>query len=69
MNLLEHHIERIISAEDVTSDYESSMGEATDEQMIKADFICNCYGRSERVTRIFRKSEFDAMLELGYYMA
>lgn len=74
MNLLEHYIEKVISVEDVTKEWEKYMQEENPnfvetDPMLQVTIIVNCYGQIKEVTRTFHKSEYDNIQEQGYYMA
>lgn len=74
MNLLEHYIEKVVSVDDVTKEWEKYMQEE-DPNFIEADpmlqisMIINCYGQTEGTKKMFHKSEWDKIQEQGYYMA
>ena len=74
MNLLENYIEKIISVKDVTKEWEKRMQEEDQnyielDPMLQVAIIVNCYGQTERTTKMFHKSEWDKIQEQGYYMA
>lgn len=74
MNLLEHYIEKIISVDDVTKEWEKYMQKEDPnyielDPMLQISMIVNCYGEETGTTKIFHKSEWDKIQEQGYYMA
>lgn len=64
MNMLEHHIERIISVkaykEDWTKDY--------DDKFVRVELIVNVYGSKSNVFKVFTESKWNEVKEDGYYM-
>lgn len=74
MNLLEHYIEKIISVEDVTKEWEKYMQEEDPnfietDHMLEIKMIVNCYGSIQETTQWFHKTVWDKIQEQGYYMA
>ena len=74
MNLLKHYIEKIISVEDVTKEWEEYMKEEypnfiETDPMLQVAIIVNCYGQTAGTTKMFHKLEWDKIQEQGYYMA
>ena len=74
MNLLEHYIEKVISVNDVTKEWEKYMQKEDPnyielDPMLQVAIIVNCYGQTEGTTKMFHKSEWDKIQEQGYYMA
>lgn len=73
MNLLEHYIEKIISVEDVTKEWEEYMQEkdphfVETDHMLEIKMIVNCYGSIQETTQWFHKTVWDKIQEQGYYM-
>lgn len=74
MNLLEHYIEKVISVNDVTKEWEKYMQKEDPnyielDPMLQVAIIVNCYGQTTGTTKMFHKSEWDKIQEQGYYMA
>ena len=74
MNLLEHYIEKVISAVDVTKEWEKCMQEedpnfVETDPMLQVAIIVNCYGQITGTTKMFHKSEWDKIQKQGYYMS
>ena len=74
MNLLEHYIEKVISVDDVTKEWEKCMQEedpnfVETDPMLEISMIINCYGQTTGTIKMFHKSEWDKIQEQGYYMA
>ena len=74
MNLLEHYIEKVISVEDVTKEWEKYMQKEDPnyielDPMLQVAIIVNCYGQTTGTTKTLHKSEWDKIQEQGYYMA
>lgn len=68
MNLVEHYIEKVISIEDVTNKM-SKIIKDLDEPMYEIKMIVDCYGRVTTEEVIWRKSEYEKNMEIGYYLA
>ena len=73
MNLLEHYIEKVISVDDVTKEWEKYMQKedpnfVETDPMLQVEIIVNCYGQTTGTTKMFHKSEWDKIQEQGYYM-
>lgn len=69
MNLLENYIVKIHSVKDVTDDFIKHFGDIPEEPLIKVDFTSTCYGITKRTKKIFLKSEFDIIIQKGYFMS
>lgn len=75
MNLLEHYIEKVVSVEDVTKEWEKYMQETEDTNFVETDpmleikMLVNCYGNIKETTQCYHKSEWDKIQEQGYYVA
>lgn len=74
MNLLEHYIEKVISVEDVTKEWEEYMKEedpnfVETDPMLEIKMIVNCYGSIQETKQWFHKTVWDKIQEQGYYMA
>ena len=75
MNLLEHYIEKVISVNDVTKEWEKYMQEEEDPNFIETDpmleikVLVNYMGVEEYNILWYHKSEWDKIQEQGYYMA
>ena len=74
MNLLEHYIEKVISVEDVTKEWEKYMQEEDPnfietDPMLEIKVLVNCMGVEEYNILRRHKSEWDKIQEQGYYMA
>lgn len=75
MNLLEHYIEKVISVEDVTKEWEKYIQETEDPNFIETDsmleinILSNCMGVEKYNILWYHKSEWDKIQEQGYYMA
>ena len=73
MNLLEHHIEKIISVKDVTKDitntFKDEIGYEPQEPLLQVEVECNCYGVIEHKTLKFWESEFKEIKKKGYFLA
>ena len=74
MNLLEHYINEVLSVKDITEEYTTRMkrfneGFFIGEPIYEVEMDINCYGRKEVVIEIWTKSEYEAHVQRGYYMA
>ena len=74
MNLLEHYIEKVISVNDVTKEWEKCMQKEDPnyielDPMLQVEIIVNCYGQTTGTIKTLHKSEWDKIQEQGYYMA
>lgn len=74
MNLVEHYIEKVISVEDVTKQWEDFIRKDTPnfvetDSMLEIKMLVNCYGNIKETTQCYHKSEWDKIQEQGYYMA
>ena len=74
MNLLEHYIEKVISVNDVTKEWEKYMQKedpnfVETDPMLKIKVLVNCTGVEEYNILWYHKSEWDKIQEQGYYMA
>lgn len=74
MNLLEHYIEKILSVEDVTKEWEKYMKEENPNfvetnPMLEIKMIVNCYGSIQETKQWLHKTVWDKIQEQGYYMA
>lgn len=74
MNLLEHYIEKIISVDDVTKEWEKYMQEENPnfveiDPMLEIKVLINCMGVEKYRVLWYHKSEWDKIQEQGYYMA
>ena len=75
MNLLEHYIEKVISVDDVTKEWEDFMRKddpnfVENDPMLKVEMIVSCYSNMIYGTiKTLHKSEWDKIQEQGYYMA
>lgn len=65
MNLLEHHIEKIISVED----FRINAKWANKYKFIKATLVVNSYGIVRTVQRVFISDEWELVQKHGYYLA
>lgn len=68
MNLVEHHIQKIYSVEDVSKEYEEKTGKKLDEPLLKIDLETDCYGNTERKVTYMRQSKFHEAKQHGYYL-
>lgn len=74
MNLVEHYIEKVISVEDVTKEWEDFIRKDTPnfvetDSMLEIKMLVNCYGNIKETTQCYHKSEWDKIQGQGYYMA
>ena len=69
MNILEHYIKEIHSAEDVTDLFEEKNGYPPHEQLFKVDLTYDCYGLIKREVRYFFKTEWEDAQKKGYFLA
>lgn len=74
MNLLEHYIEKVVSVEDVTKEWEDFMRKdipnfVETDPMLEIKILINCMGIEEYNILWHHKSEWDKIQEQGYYMA
>ena len=74
MNLLEHYIEKVISVDDVTKEWEDCMRKddpnfVETDPMLEIKVLVNCMGVEEYNILRRHKSEWDKIQEQGYYMA
>ena len=74
MNLLEHYIEKVISVDDVTKEWEKHMQKEDPnyielDPMLEIKVLVNCMGVEEYNILWYHKSEWDKIKEQGYYMA
>lgn len=74
MNLLEHYIEKVVSVEDVTKEWEDFMRKdipnfVETDPMLEIKILINCMGIEEYNILWYHKSEWDKIQEQGYYMA
>ena len=78
MNVLEHYIEKVISVEDVTKEWEDFMRKddpnfVENDPMLKVEMIVSCYSNmiygTIKTLKTLHKSEWDKIQEQGYYMA
>ena len=74
MNLLEHYIEKVISVDDVTKEWEKYMQKEDPnyielDPMLEIKVLVNCMGVEEYNILWYHKSEWDKIQEQGYYMA
>ena len=74
MSLLEHYIVDVISVTDVTTEYEKGIRRFepdyhAEEVIVRVALKEDCYGQSELVKKIWRKSEWEKIKEQGFYMA
>lgn len=68
MNLVEHYIEKILSIEDVTNKM-SEIIKDLDEPMYEIKMVVDCYGIVTTEEVIWRKSEYEKNMKIGYYLA
>ena len=66
MNLLEHYIEEVISVKPCNEEWTL---EFEGVKFYDVELISDCYGRKERDTHIWRKSQMEQILQQGFYMA
>lgn len=69
MNLLEHYIKEIHSAQDVSDKFEKATGRKPTEPLYEVDVTVNCYGAVERKREFMSKSEFEQAKKHGYFLA
>ena len=74
MNLLEHYIEKVISVNDVTKEWEKYMQKEDPnyielDPMLEIKVLVNCMGVEEYNILRHHKSEWEKIQEQGYYMA
>ena len=74
MNLLEHYIEKIISVEDVTKEWENFMRKddpnfVENDPYMKIKLLVDCMGIEQHKIIRCHKSQWDKIQEQGYYMA
>lgn len=74
MNLLEHYIEKVVSVEDVTKEWEEDIRKAEPnfietDPMLQVRMIVNCCGNTRKSMKLFHKTEWEKIQEQGYYMA
>lgn len=69
MNLLEHHIQQIYSAEDVTKRFVEKTGTQPKEPLLKVKLRVNCYGNESEEMKMFFQSEWEEAKRNGYFMA
>jgi hypothetical protein len=74
MNLLEHYIEKVVSVEDVTKEWEDFMRKdipnfVETDPMLEIKILINCMGIEEYNILWYHKSEWDKIQEQGYYVA
>lgn len=74
MNLLEHYIEKVVSVEDVTKEWEDFMRKdipnfVETDPMLEIKILINCMGIEEYNILWHHKSEWDKIQEQGYYVA
>lgn len=73
MNLLEHYIIQILSVEDCTDEFVEYMKKdhpdfEANEPFVCVELLADCYGRVGKHTRMWKKSEFEKIKEIGYFM-
>lgn len=61
MNLLEHHIDRVINEEKCISPHGT--------EYIKVTMLVDCYGVKEQTEELFLPSEWKKTKKNGYYLA
>lgn len=69
MNILEHYIEKIYSKKDITEEYRKKVNNSITEKYYVVDIKYDCYGSISRDKKIMSKSEYNDMIEKGYFMA
>jgi transcriptional accessory protein Tex/SPT6 len=69
MNLLEHYIEKIYSKTDITEEYRKKVNNAITEKYYLVDMTYNSYGSVTRTKKMMSESEYNDMIEKGYFMA
>lgn len=74
MNLVEHYIRRIISATDISDQYEKEMKKydpnyELKEAMYEVKLEYDCYGHIDECTEWWKKSYYIEVLEKGYFLA
>ena len=74
MNLIEHYINNVLSVKDITEEYTTRMKRFNEdffigEPIYEVEMDINCYGREEVVIEIWTKSEYEAHVQRGYYLA
>ena len=74
MNLVEHYIRRIISATDISDQYEKEMKKydpnyELKEAMYEVKLEYDCYGHIVECTEWWKKSYYIEVLEKGYFLA
>lgn len=68
MNLLENYITKIHSVKPCEEEWTKEK-EFEDVEFVIVDITTNCYGREERIERIFRKDCWEDVESKGYFMA
>lgn len=69
MNLLEHYIKEILEIEDLTNKYGNIFADDIKEPVYKIKMIVNCYGNKETVEVMWLKSQYEANIQRGYFLA
>lgn len=74
MNLIEHYINNVLSVRDITEEYTIRMKRFNKdffigEPIYEVEMDINCYGVKEVVIEVWTKSEYEAHVQRGYYMA
>lgn len=69
MNLLEHYILEVYSAEDITEKFKERIGCYPKEDMLAVKARVVCYGKEKDIEKVFFASEWEEAQKQGYYMA
>ena len=69
MNILEHYIEKIYSKKNITEEYRKKVNNSITEKYYVVDIKYDCYGSVSRDKKIMSESEYNDMIEKGYFMA
>lgn len=67
--LSKHYIVEVHNVEDASSEYEKIIKRKLEQPVIKVEMTINCNGFKEKTIQYFLKSEWEHVLELGFYMA